>query len=536
MRRPTSHALLVSSASLLSIVASCTHDNPAPVVTPSSPAATGAPIAKGPAQPTPTPVKIELFAMSKEPYAKQLEGELKGVVATLGPDIDFQMFYVGETLPDGSFQSLHGPKEVAGDLYQVCARDRTPKWFDVIVCQSKDLDAVDTNWEHCAVAAGVDPQAITTVAACAHGDEGKKLLTASFATSRDRSIKASPTFFIAGTEFQGARAERAIEAAICKGYDANAPAACSNIPPAPLVNVTFLSDARCDDCDTSRLSETIKRRIESPAITSLDVADPKGRALYDLFKPVDLPMIVFDASLDADRVARDSFGNALKAKGDFRMLTVGDWNPSCADANGCALTECKDTLVCRPEVKDQLELFMMGRCPFAAKGVIALTEVVGNFKKHNAKLALSVNFIGDVASDGKLTSMRGNDEVSDDLVDVCAIQHYAAGLKYLDYLACRSDGLRDKKDWDACVGGTTGFSKDVLEKCSQGAEGKTLLTKSFETSKRVKIQASPTWVVNGKFKFAAIDAETIKTKICEHQPLAGCDVTLSGPPAPARKP
>ena len=81
------------------------------------------------------------------------------------------------------------------------------------------------------------------------------------------------------------------------------------------------------------------------------------------------------------------------------------------------------------------------------------------------------------------------------------------------------------------VSGSTGYVNTVraafLVAPDPQDEGKKLLEKSFQESADTGMSASPTWLTNNKFKFSGIDAEKIKTEVCAHNKLAGCDVTLS---------
>ena len=42
--------------------------------------------------------------------------------------------------------------------------------------------------------------------------------------------------------------------------------------------------------------------------------------------------------------------------------------------------------------------------------------------------------------------------------------------------------------------------------------------------------------MNDKFQFKGYDAQTIKTNVCAHDQLAGCEKDLSGPDAAATAP
>jgi hypothetical protein len=119
--------------------------------------------------------------------------------------------------------------------------------------------------------------------------------------------------------------------------------------------------------------------------------------------------------------------------------------------------------------------------------------------------------------------------------EACAIKHYGRGLKYMDYIWCRNKDVRDPH-WQSCTGSATGIDADVIKKCADSDEGKQLVAASFAESKTAGIGASPTWIVNNKYKFSGIDAETLKTNLCSHNKLRGCENKLSAAPSSAPEP
>lgn len=475
--------------------------------------------------------KVELYVMSQCPYGVQAEQLFEDVVKKLGPDLDFRVEFIGKKGPSGDFSSLHGPNEVKGDIAQLCAMKYSPaKWFDMILCQNKAPKEVATNWESCAKENDI---AVDKLTSCIDGQEGKDLLAASFDKATAAQASGSPTIIINGEKYQGNRRAGDILRTICKGYQGNAPAACKDIPEAPKVDVTILADTRCKEkeCDTKRLEMTVKQKVANPVIKTVDYASPEGKALFGSVKPLNLPAVVFDKSLDADKDSMQQLARQLRPAGDFKVMEAGNWNPTCADEGGCNADECKNTLQCRTEVAKKLEVFVMSQCPYGVKGLDAMKEVLENFKKNDVKVDFSVNFIGQ-GNASSLSSMHGQGEVDEDIREVCATKHYAENLKFMDYIWCRNKSIKDT-NWQACTGGDTGIDADVISKCVE-TEGKDLLAKSFEYSKQSGVRGSPTWFANNMFKFQGFDAETIKTNVCNHnKDLAGCDAKLSGPPAPA---
>ncbi|MCC6521666.1 MAG: thioredoxin domain-containing protein [Polyangiaceae bacterium] len=471
----------------------------------------------------PGAVRVDLYVMSQCPYGVQAENGFADAVAKLGDDLDFRVDFIGDKTPSGDLSSMHGPKEVKGDMVQVCAQKYAPtKWFQMVLCQNKNMREVDTNWEACATEGGLP---VDKLRACLDGEEGKSLLAESFGRSKARGASGSPTIYVGGQKYSGGRRGNDFFRAICNAYTGDKPAACASIPESPKVNVTILSDKRCAECDTRRMEGQLKSAVANPVMKTLDYSDAEGKKLFADAKPGMLPVAIFDATLDADKEAATALARSIKASGSYKILSMGGaWNPQCADDKGCELEECKATLQCKAEEPGKLDVFVMSQCPFGVKGLDALQEVTKNF---GGKVQLAIHFIGD--GDAKaLKSMHGQAEVDEDIREVCAIEHYGKDLKYMDYIWCRNKSIKDP-NWQACTGDKTGIDAEVIKKCSEGDEGKELLAKSFAYSKMMGIGASPTWLANGKYKFSGVDPESIKTQFCAHNKWDGCENKLSGP-------
>src|SRR6185503_20716202 len=116
---------------------------------------------------------------------------------------------------------------------------------------------------------------------CMNGEEGQKLLAASFATAKKRGADASPTIFLEGKPYEGGRKPRDMVRAICgatkKGSE---PAACKNIPTPPKVSAIFLSDSRCAECNIKPLERQLKGVLAGLEVTHVDYNTDAGKALY----------------------------------------------------------------------------------------------------------------------------------------------------------------------------------------------------------------------------------------------------------------
>ncbi|MBN2361549.1 MAG: hypothetical protein JXR83_19005, partial [Deltaproteobacteria bacterium] len=502
---------------------------------------------------SPDAVKVEFFVMSQCPFGVQVVNGVKEAYDKLGPEIDLVIDYIGDN-KDGNLNSMHGADEVLGDKLQLCAIKHAPaRWMDFLVCQNKNMKEVTKNWESCAKELQLDG---TKIKACADGDEGKQLLTASFAKAQQKGARGSPTMFIAGKPYSGRRGPNDFLRAICNEHPRKAEVvACSNIPEPVKVNVIVLDDKRCTECNTGRYLSMLKSRLANPEIKQLDYSDAEGKALYEqLGGKGNLPMVLFDSTLEGDKEATQMFSRGLQPLGNYKNLQVGSsWNPICANDKGCELEECKSNMICRKEEPNKLDLFAMSQCPFGVKAFNAMREVIENFGN---RVDFDVHFIANGTAAEGFRALHGQPEVDENIREICAIKYYPKNFQYMDYVWCRNLNIRDD-NWEACTSAHDSIcskpddkTKAVCEslkaqseivakakkidvarmkKCFEGTEGKKLLEEDIKIANSAGIGASPTWIANNKFKFSGIDAETIRKNICDHNSgLKGCENTLTG--------
>jgi hypothetical protein len=453
--------------------------------------------------------------MSQCPYGVDVMNKVKGALDLLGPAVKFTFDFIGTTGADGALSSMHGPNEVQGDLAQICAAHMAPgRVVDLVYCQNRSNHDVATNWETCAGEAGIP---LEPLRACVEGPEGKSLLSASFARAQARQAMGSPTMFVNGAKYSGKRTSNAFIKAVCDAATVK-PAACDTLPKPPTVAVTLLGDKRCEKCNPERLAAMVKSRVENPVVRQLDLSEPAGRALYtSLGGTAKLPLVLFDASLDADKDAQQLFGPRLVPTGSFRSLEVGaSWVPACVEPNGCALPQCKDNRACREEVPGKLEVYVMSQCPYAVRALNAMDDVL---RTVGGQLDFEVHFIG-TADNGALSSMHGAAEVDEDVREICAMKLYPKDRAWMDYFRCRNQNIRST-DWRRCAIGE--IDAGAIAACA-AAEGPMLLGEDFGRTASLGIAASPSWIVNGRTDFAGIDAPTILRYVCDaNRSLSGCE-------------
>lgn len=140
----------------------------------------------------------------------------------------------------------------------------------------------------------------------------------------------------------------------------------------------------------------------------------------------------------------------------------------------------------------KVEFYVMSQCPYGVQVVNGVKEAVD---KLGPDLDLSIDYIGS-DSNGTLTSMHGPDEVTGDMVQLCAKK--AAPAKYLDMLVCQNKEYRAvARNWEACAQEAK-LPVEQIRTCLNGDEGKELLKASFKRAQERQATGSPTIFVAGK--------------------------------------
>jgi len=481
-------------------------------------------------------VQFSMHIMSQCPFGAQVQKGIAPVLKTLGKAVDFKMYYIGDEPEPGNLTSMHGADEVMGDKLQLCAMEYAPaNYMDVVVCMANDMRNIPQNFEKCATEAGIDPAPIK---ACAEGQEGADLLSASFKASKEVGARGSPTMFLNGEKYQGGRTETDFMRSICNAFKAEKPSVCANIPEPKKVAVTVLSDRRCTKCFPDRILGQLKNMFPGLEPKTLDYSDPEGRALYDSLKDQGvklLPAFLFDPVV-VDDAGFSQIKRFVVDAGQYKLLQVGaKFDPTAEicdngvddDGDGrvdCRDSDCEGSSECRSEIARRLDLFVMSQCPFGVKALNALPEFIDAFKYDG--ISVNINYIADEMPDGSFKALHGQPEVDENIRQLCAINYYPKDYKYLEYIVCRNKDIRSS-DWKRCA--MNGIDPDVIRRCADGSEGRRLLSKNLKFARQLEIGASPTWLANNKFKFSGIAPEQIKKQFCDHNSnLSGCRKTLSG--------
>ncbi len=299
-------------------------------------------------------------------------------------------------------------------------------------------------------------------------------------------------------------------------------------------SLTVLSDERCEDCDTTQVVGQLKSLFLDMEVVEIDYSSKQGKQLYQDIDIEYLPALLFSEEVkDADNY--DNVADYLEQKGDYWSLKIGaSFDPAAEICNNgiddnddgkidCEDSQCSEKLICREEIPNKLDVFVMSQCPYGTIALDAMKEVLNNF---GDDIVFNIYYIANDNGDGTFRSLHGQPEVDENIRELCAIKHYPENYKYMDYIWCRNKNIQSP-EWESCAQ-EAGMEASIIKECFEGEEGKELLRENIKTANGLGIGASPTWLANNQHKFGGIDSETVKSNFCKMNPdLTGCSNTLN---------
>jgi glutaredoxin len=486
---------------------------------------------------------MELYVMSKCPYGVQALDAAIPAIEQLEGAVELKIDYIGTISAEGKLESMHGEPELEGNIIQQCTKElAADKHFAMIKCMDENWREIPGNWKACAEKAGVDVKALEE---CKDGDKGQQLAKASFERSQQAGAMGSPTIKVGGENHKGGRKTADFLRSLCGVIPAGKhPTACKEIPEPAVVEIVGLTDARCgQDCNLDNVLMSLKDVFPGLTAKVLDYGnDPEAKRIIEESAIKFLPAVLFNETIEKDPDGAQQMARWLVPAGTYKSLRIkAEFDPTAEicgngqDDTGNGLVDCADptcvsSLVCRAEKKGSLEVFVMSQCPYGTMALDGAKELLDAFGKD---MAFDVHYIANMEGE-EFRSLHGQPEVDENIRELCAMKHYPAKNKYMEYVWCRNKDIRNS-DWKPCA--TGGIAAAVIEKCSTGAEGKALLAEDIKLAETLRIGASPTWLVNNKYLEQGVAPADIQAKFCARNPgLAGCSKVLSGPPAPQAGP
>ncbi len=173
--------------------------------------------------------------------------------------------------------------------------------------------------------------------------------------------------------------------------------------------------------------------------------------------------------------------------------------------------------------KAVVDLYVMSMCPYGNQAIHGLVPAVKELKDVDLRL----HFIAE-ETNGKFSSLHGQDEVDEDKRQVCIIKYYPK--KWMDYIECIANKYLEtkyqppKNYWKECAK-KNGINIDKVKKCAEGDEGTELLKENIKDANSKGIGASPTIFVNGEEYYGGRDKESFISGIClaVNKTISGCE-------------
>lgn len=144
-------------------------------------------------------VRLDLFVMSFCPYGINAEKAIVPILKEMGEKIDFNIYFIASSGPDGTLQSLHGSSEVLEDRRQLVISKHFPTHFpDYLTARLSNYPSTD--WTTAARVAGLDVNMITRLV---DSDIEMEMFLSNIALGNIRRVFNSPSLFINGKYFNG---------------------------------------------------------------------------------------------------------------------------------------------------------------------------------------------------------------------------------------------------------------------------------------------------------------------------------------------
>jgi len=183
--------------------------------------------------------QIDFFVMSYCPYGNQAEEIVAQVYDILGDSVEYIPRYVvyenyggGGTdycLDEGKLCSMHGIQEINQDIRELCVYNDLGigKYFEFVMEMNAKCNSgnADTCWTNVASGLKLDTEKI---AAC-ETEQGVELMRSERELNVLLRVSGSPTIFIEGEQYAGARSATGFASALCAKFDSK-PDACDDLP------------------------------------------------------------------------------------------------------------------------------------------------------------------------------------------------------------------------------------------------------------------------------------------------------------------
>ena len=306
------------------------------------------------------------------------------------------------------------------------------------------------------------------------------------------------------------------------------------------LTIVAIDDKRCSECFTNEIVEQLKN-VPNLANAKFEVKDFSDSWVSDMLKENNigtLPAIIFshnnvDPQLAEFLVQLGSGEYSLNVGAQFNPFAeicdngVDDTNNGQID---CADSTCAGSLLCREEIKGNLDVFLMGYCPYgeiAAKALPAVKEALQDGV--NVDIHFIATKTGEWDTAEAFQSLHGVPEAEENIRQLCIKKYYGVET-LIDYFQTRYENANNYgqvTDKPELAYEANGIDTDKINSCVENGEWGKLLEEDVKIAQGLGIGASPTWLANNKYQFGGINASDIQANFCKYNSdVAGCDTII----------
>jgi len=164
-----------------------------------------------------------------------------------------------------------------------------------------------------------------------------------------------------------------------------------------------------------------------------------------------------------------------------------------------------------------VDFYVMSKCPY---GIQAEDFIAPVLEKLGSAVDFNLNFIAGDSGNGQFNSLHGATEVQGDIVQLCAEKYEPQ--KYMKLVSCMNKDANSIPDnWQDCSK-SLGLNSNSIKTCSEGSEGKQLLSDSIKKANAVNAGASPTIIINGQAYEGQRDTSSLTRAICKYSTSSAC--------------
>ncbi|MBN1502795.1 right-handed parallel beta-helix repeat-containing protein [Candidatus Woesearchaeota archaeon] len=145
-----------------------------------------------------------------------------------------------------------------------------------------------------------------------------------------------------------------------------------------------------------------------------------------------------------------------------------------------------------PSGKPRIDLYIMSLCPYAREMMKSISSVVTLLDQY---VEFSINYIAEVREDDMIWSLNGQNEIDQDMIQLCAKKYDPANFFGLFYCQFRSVSTIPT-NWISCAE-QEGIDVHTIEACYEDGEGEQLLRASIRETENRGVKSSPTLYING---------------------------------------